>query len=155
VGKTVGRILTERMLRDLAAELGGMETTVAWLQQAATTYGVPIGVHVVHATAFIPPVGWSSDRLRLSESPSRWCRPKVEFERHGVALIGHADLSAGFHRQTGDFHVDRGNREDMSLGALLPESDVALSQIRIVGLLDRALDREAHTDETEARPYAN
>jgi hypothetical protein len=64
-GTTVG--LTHRMLRDLEAELGGMEPAVEWLVELVTMTGRPVFVNLPTAegstTVALAPKGWGSERL--------------------------------------------------------------------------------------------
>jgi hypothetical protein len=65
-GTTVG--LTHRMLRDLEAELGGMEPALEWLIGLATMTGRPVFVSLPNGpdasqTVALAPKGWGSERL--------------------------------------------------------------------------------------------
>jgi hypothetical protein len=61
-------ILTERALRDLAAELGGDDAAVRHLERVATNVNRPIGANMSSAegsrTFFLAPKGWSLERLK-------------------------------------------------------------------------------------------
>jgi hypothetical protein len=65
-GTTVG--LTHRMLRDLEAELGGMDPAIEWLIGLATMTGRPVFVNLptgpdASQTVALAPKGWGSERL--------------------------------------------------------------------------------------------
>jgi hypothetical protein len=65
-GVSVG--LTHRMLRDLEAELGGMEPAVERLVELATLTGRPVFVNLPNGpdasrTVALAPKGWGSERL--------------------------------------------------------------------------------------------
>jgi hypothetical protein len=62
-------VLSERAIRDLAAELGGYDQAVQHLLRVAEDVNKPIGVNVstgedTSSTAFIAPRSWSAGRLR-------------------------------------------------------------------------------------------
>ena len=70
-------VLTDRVLTDVAAELGGTDAAVRFLVDLAGEIGRPLGVNVETAadtssTAFIAPRGWSQERL------SGWVAAKHE-----------------------------------------------------------------------------
>ena len=61
--------VTHRALRDLARELGSMDAAAAWLADLANEIGRPVSVNVptsehTSSTVFLPPQGWSQERLR-------------------------------------------------------------------------------------------
>ena len=61
-------VLTHRSLADLERELGSYQAAASCLLRIATDTGKPIGVNVPtrdgSRTMFIPPRGWSSDKLK-------------------------------------------------------------------------------------------
>jgi hypothetical protein len=65
-GTTVG--LTHRMLRDLEAELGGMDPAIEWLIGLAAMTGRPVFVNLPNGpdasqTIALAPKGWGQERL--------------------------------------------------------------------------------------------
>lgn len=65
-------VLTQAMFQERIEANGGIDgggIVATWeeIMEAATTSGVPIGVHLAtsggETTAFIPPRGWSQERL--------------------------------------------------------------------------------------------
>ncbi len=60
--------VTHRALARLARELGGTDAAAAWLADLAEEIGRPISINVptgeeTSSTCFIPPKGWSRERL--------------------------------------------------------------------------------------------
>jgi hypothetical protein len=83
-------VLTVRAVRDLVAELGGEEAAVRFLLELAEINDRPIGVNVEtgidrSSTVFIPPRGWTQERL------SGWVaakRDELEAEFGEVVRVG-------------------------------------------------------------------
>jgi len=62
-------VVTHRAFADLARELGSDDAAARWLSALACEIDKPIGVNVPtgadgsSATAFVPPTGWTAERL--------------------------------------------------------------------------------------------
>ena len=67
LSKSTCVVLTETALLQLVDEMGDLESAFRWLYQQATIADRPIGIHFgtrdEGLTHFVPPSGWSAERL--------------------------------------------------------------------------------------------